>query len=34
MIAMVFESFEINILRIRLDDNIIIPLIAGVVMSL
>jgi len=33
-VAMLFESFEINILSRRIDDNIIIPLVAGVVMSL
>lgn len=33
-IAMIFESFEIIILKRKLDDNILIPLIAGVVMSI
>ena len=34
LIAMVFESFEIEILEKKLDDNIMIPIIAGIVMSI
>ena len=34
LIAMIFESFEVEVIGMKLDDNIMIPIIAGVVMSI